>query len=880
MRVLFYIEPHPLRDEKIHFHSVAKNFLPLLSNSPQLDARMFANRATFAQIKDSLAPHEKRLIRPTDQEEAIFDRYNLNWLSEGIPIWLELMAGTGKVSEDYQEVLERIWQRFPFDVIVHWGENGAVTRFIKDRAITRIAMELGCTRPPFLDSLVMDPYGTNGAGLVPKLSIAELRDIVGGVPMSRQEAVLAYSQSIEAKPYAQQFQPLPGDFTHRISRAEKLAFLPLQLFDDANLLRFSPYETLSDVVLDVVPKLATAGYTTIITPHPATKHRPQGAYTASMAKAAVSEWADRVIWLELGAERPENSQLIAMSDVVLTVNSSVGFEALYFDKPVVVLGDAVYKPRDLFPTLDDFLAGRFDHAAYLEGTGWLRRFFLGGYLQSQRVRSDVSTFERLVGLIDRLYRLHGDDPVAVAKGFWQVISPAAQTYAESLAFDGKSEPGNQEFASPSNVAKPGTSFQPVIAPGSVQWIPAARCLLAHTGFDAIETFTAWLQESVSTPSGLEAVVASGNVFNPEHYLALYPDVENAGMEPLAHYVLHGLGEKRSPHRRLPGVTQEELVKHLTAAADFLLSMDGNPLGDYPLDTDESALRDKDLAQVRNQLAQSNRRIAVVAHLYYRDLVPEMLERLRAIPEAFDLIVTLPTWGTRRIEAMVREVYPDAVFYHAANRGRDIGPFVDLLPVLLDKDYDAVLKIQTKRGYYVAGKLRPELGDLWREESFDALLGSEERVGAILDAFSTQPDLTMVGPAPHYLGLEDYPYHDQGMLAQMALGEAEADGFFAGTMFWVRPRCLQPLVDTLELSMTSFAPETGANDGALAHLIERLFGHAASAAGRIMAAATDPDLPLSESPEPLAIKMHERMEQALKEKRARLAKVTSRGALAW
>ncbi|OYW87213.1 MAG: hypothetical protein B7Z23_14075, partial [Pseudomonadales bacterium 32-61-5] len=314
-----------------------------------------------------------------------------------------------------------------------------------------------------------------------------------------------------------------------------------------------------------------------------------------MAKAAVSEWADRVIWLELGAERPENSQLIAMSDVVLTVNSSVGFEALYFDKPVVVLGDAVYKPRDLFPTLDDFLAGRFDHAAYLAGTGWLRRFFLGGYLQSQRVRSDVSTFERLVGLIDRLYRLHGDDPVAVAKGFWQVISPAAQTYAESLAFDGKSEPGNQEFASPSNVAKPGTSFQPVIAPGSVQWIPAARCLLAHTGFHAIETFTEWLQESVSTPSGLEAVVATGNIFNPEHYLALYPDVENAGMEPLAHYVLHGLGEKRSPHRRLPGVTQEELVKYLTAAADFLLSMDGNPLGDYPLDADESALRDKDLA---------------------------------------------------------------------------------------------------------------------------------------------------------------------------------------------------------------------------------------------------------------------------------------------
>lgn len=882
MRVLFYIEPHPLRDSQVHFRAVAKEFLPLLVSTPHLDARMFANRATFDQIKESLSPHEKRLILPTDEEEAIFARYSQDWITVGVKAWLELMAGTGKVSDDYQEVLERIWQRFPFDIIVHWGENGAVTRFIKDRTITRIAMELGCTRPPFLDTLVMDPYGTNGAGMVPKLSIDELREIVGSVPMSRQEAMLAYSQSIEAKPYAQQFQPLPGDLVHRVSRAEKLAFLPLQLFDDANLLRFSPYETLSDVVLDVVPKLAAAGYTTIITPHPATKHRPQGAYTTSLAKAALSEWAERVIWLEPGAERPENSQLIALSDVVLTVNSSVGFEALYFDKPVVVLGSAVYKPRDLFPTLDDFLAGRFDHAAYLEGIGWLRRFFLGGYLQSQRVRTDASTFERLVGLIDRLYRLHGDDPVAVAKGFWQVTSPSTQTYAESLAFAGKSEPGSQEFGPPSNIAKHGTPSQPEIIPSSIHWIPVVRRLLAHGGFDAIEAFTEWLLESVRTPSGFETVVVAGKILNPEHYLDLYPDVKKAGIDPLVHYLLHGFNEKRCPQRRLSGLTREELVEKLCEAAVFLLKSDSNPLGIYPLEANESALRDKDLAQARSNLAQSSRRIAVVAHLYYRDLVPEILERLRVIPEAFDLIVTLPTWGTRRIEAMVRESYPDALFYHAANRGRDIGPFVDLLPMLIDKNYDTVLKIQTKRGYYVSGKLRSELGDLWREEAFDALLGSQNRVGAILDAFRSQPDLTMVGPEPHYLGLEDYPYHDQGMLAQLVLGEVdvEAKGFFAGTMFWVRPRCLRPLVDTLDLSITSFAPETGANDGTLAHLIERLFGHAAGADGRVMAAVIDPYILLSESPEPLAIKMHERMEQALKDKRVRLTQTGKRGALAW
>lgn len=881
MRILFYIEPHPLRDEKTHFHSVARDFLPLLAGSRKLDARIYANRATLENIKDALLPYEKHLIRPTDEEEAVFERYNLNWTSNGIEVWLELMAGTGTVTEDYQHVLDAVWHRFPFDIIVHWGENGAVTRFIQDRAITRVAMELGCTRPPFLDTLVMDPYGTNGAGMVPKLSVADIREIVGGVPMSRHEALLAYSQSIDAKPYAQQFQSLPSNLVQRVTRAQKIAFLPLQLFDDANLLRFSPYKTLSDVVLDTIPKLAAAGYTTIITPHPATKYRPQGAYITAIAKAVLSEWADQVIWLEPGSERPENSQLIAMSDLVLTVNSSVGFEALYFDKPVVVLGDAVYKPRDLFPTLEAFLGGSFDSAAYLEGIGWLRRFFLAGYLQPRDIKSNISSFESAIGLLDRLYRHHGDNHVAVAKGLWQATSPAIQNYAEALALTGKSEPGKHDFGRPTIAATNVTApSEPRNGSERIEWVLAARRLLRHSGVGVAEAFVQWLQESVTTPDGLGSVITIGKILNPQHYLDLHPDVQCAGEDPLEHYLVHGINEKRIPQHGLPGVTPQELVERLSTAAESVLSGVSSIFAHHPLDTDESNSREKAFAQIQGNLARSRSRIAVVAHLYYRDLVPEIIERIKAIPEEFDLIVTMPTWGTRHIEAMVREAFPNVMFYHAANRGRDIGPFVDLLPILVDKDYDAVLKVQTKRGYYVAGKLRPELGELWREEAFDALLGSRDRIANILEAFRSQSDLTMVGPEPHYLGLKDYPYHDHGDLAHLILGNASADGFFAGTMFWVRPRCLQPLVDAMDLSITVFAPETGANDGATAHLIERLFGHAASAAGQIIGAPTDPERPLTNGPEVLAIRMHDRMQQALQERQARVGKIRKKGALAW
>ncbi|MGO4435248.1 hypothetical protein AB4Y88_18745, partial [Paenarthrobacter sp. RAF9] len=213
----------------------------------------------------------------------------------------------------------------------HWGENGAVTRFVEERPVTRIAMELGCTRAPFLQSVVMDPFGTNGNAIVPRLSVEDLRGIVGDNPMTAAETLYGYSANIEALPYEQQFLPLEGgDWPARVlGTARKIAFLPLQLHDDANLLRFSKYETVEDVVLDVVPKLAAAGYLTVIKTHPGAKIRQQSNLAFSLARAALRPWADDVVWLDATKAEYKNAQLVALADLVVTVNSSVGFESLY-----------------------------------------------------------------------------------------------------------------------------------------------------------------------------------------------------------------------------------------------------------------------------------------------------------------------------------------------------------------------------------------------------------------------------------------------------------------------------------------------------------------------------------------------------------------------
>ena len=41
------------------------------------------------------------------------------------------------------------------------------------------------------------------------------------------------------------------------------------------------------------------------------------------------------------------------------------------------------------------------------------------------------------------------------------------------------------------------------------------------------------------------------IFDPEAYLAAYPDVAEAALDPLWHYINHGMAEGRQPHSTQP-----------------------------------------------------------------------------------------------------------------------------------------------------------------------------------------------------------------------------------------------------------------------------------------------------------------------------------------
>lgn len=58
--------------------------------------------------------------------------------------------------------------------------------------------------------MILDPYGTNGAGIIPKLTMEDLLDLEKGV-MQKSEAILSFSENIEARPYEHQYAPILDD---------------------------------------------------------------------------------------------------------------------------------------------------------------------------------------------------------------------------------------------------------------------------------------------------------------------------------------------------------------------------------------------------------------------------------------------------------------------------------------------------------------------------------------------------------------------------------------------------------------------------------------------------------------------------------------------
>ena len=236
--------------------------------------------------------------------------------------------------------------------------------------------------------------------------------------------------------------------------------------------------------------------------------------------------------------------------------------------------------------------------------------------------------------------------------------------------------------------------------------------------------------------------------------------------------------------------------------------------------------------------------ALVLHLFYPEVAVELIDRVAAIGAPVDIFVTHSVALDETVLAALDRLPRKAEIVPVANRGWDIGPLFELLPLLAERGYDVIGKLHTKKG---GSGYAPE----WRQLAYDGMIASEALVGDIVRTFAEHDDLSLLGPKRLYKSVASHLFRNAELLSDLAPrlvapAYPPADwGFFAGTFFWARRSLLEKVASLADFGDTGTASQD--RDGALGHAVERLFGLAPLRVGGRIGLVDDGRIELIQAP---------------------------------
>jgi len=197
------------------------------------------------------------------------------------------------------------------------------------RNIPSAFMERGLVK----DSLFIDREGVNGASSLRNLT-PTLLDLTEPSQIERDTASVVFNLQ----------EALRGP---KASPTENLSiFFPMQVQHDTNIILYCPFNTMRECLLQVNKELTDRlgrAYEITIRPHP--EEDP-----------TIDSNIPKFQHFTIDDNASLNDSIIS-SDLVITINSTVGLEALIADRPVVSLGGSIYSSCGLTYSLQDVTAG-------------------------------------------------------------------------------------------------------------------------------------------------------------------------------------------------------------------------------------------------------------------------------------------------------------------------------------------------------------------------------------------------------------------------------------------------------------------------------------------------------------------------------------------
>lgn len=140
------------------------------------------------------------------------------------------------------------------------------------------------------------------------------------------------------------------------------------------------------------------------------------------------------------------------------------------------------------------------------------------------------------------------------------------------------------------------------------------------------------------------------------------------------------------------------------------------------------------------------KIAIQAHIFYKDLIIEIINKINNISVKFDLFISTISIEIKNIIIQYIKKYSKANKYEiiiVKNKGRDILPLLIQLKNKI-KQYKYLCHIHTKKS-----KTNPQIGIIWRKYLYNNLLGNNIIISEILSDFENKDKLGFIFPETFY-----------------------------------------------------------------------------------------------------------------------------------
>ena len=220
-------------------------------------------------------------------------------------------------------------------------------------------------------------------------------------------------------------------------------------------------------------------------------------------------------------------------------------------------------------------------------------------------------------------------------------------------------------------------------------------------------------------------------------------------------------------------------------------------------------------------------IAIHVHIYYEDLIKQIINKINNIPVNYDLYISVCSIKAKiKIEKYINKhsnaskkeikLFP--------NKGRDILPLLIQLKDVI-KNYKYFCHIHTKKSFHL------NFGDNWRNYLYNNLLGNNAIISEILTEFENNEKLGMIFPIPYYKTLAEFgkSLYDSNIkymnfiikkINPKAIILPNYFDFPEGNMFWAKVNAVHQIFDiNIEKKVHK---EKGQLDSTLIHAIERIW----------------------------------------------------------